>query len=61
MPDITMCEAKFCPQAKFCYRKTAKPDRWQSYSHLEQFCNAGTNYPYFIRSKEIESNQEKRN
>ena len=31
-PDITLCSSKTCRYAKSCYRKTAKPDAWQSYA-----------------------------
>lgn len=32
MADITMCLSLGCPHAAYCYRKTAKKDKLQSYS-----------------------------
>lgn len=32
MPDITMCDNKFCPIKCVCYRYRATPDRRQSFS-----------------------------
>lgn len=32
MADITMCLSLGCPYAAYCYRKTAKKDKLQSYS-----------------------------
>jgi hypothetical protein len=34
MPDITMCTSKLCPQRKECYRSTAIPSDWQSWSNF---------------------------
>jgi hypothetical protein len=32
MPDISMCLNEHCPLRKTCYRFTAKPSYYQSYS-----------------------------
>ena len=34
MPDISLCSNKTCPMKIYCYRHTATPDRWQSYSEF---------------------------
>ena len=35
MPDIAMCTTTDCPQKEKCYRYTAIPSYWQSYSLFE--------------------------
>ena len=35
MPDITMCMNDNCPVRKDCYRHTATPSEWQSWSVFE--------------------------
>jgi len=32
MPDITMCQNHKCPKRETCYRYTAEPSNWQSYT-----------------------------
>lgn len=41
MPDIAMCQNPTCPMRDKCYRATAKPSRWQSYSSFEWVDVAG--------------------
>ena len=31
MPDISMCSGLYCELKKYCYRYTAKPEKYQSY------------------------------
>lgn len=58
MPDITMCFAKECNIKEHCYRFTAKPSKFQSYSDFSKFCNASKNdlntksYTYFLTQNE---------
>ena len=43
MPDITMCLNHSCPMRFTCYRFTAVPGEWQSYSCFKPVngeCNA---------------------
>ena len=37
MPDITMCITKTCPIKESCFRYTAKPNTYQSYSDFSRF------------------------
>lgn len=54
MPDISMCMKKECPKRETCYRATAIPDRWQSFSKFQD-CDEESNYRYYmeIDKKEI--------
>ena len=55
MPDITMCLASECKIKNSCYRHTAKPDRYQSYSDYSVFCNKSKNgnksYSYYMSNE----------
>ena len=55
MPDITMCLASDCKIKNSCYRHTAKPDRYQSYSDYSSFCNKSKNgnksYSYYMSNE----------
>ena len=53
MPDITMCSpTKYLPKCKTCYRRTAKPSEWQSYSNFYPNCNnPKTKYEFYINTK----------
>ena len=35
MPDISMCRNESCPLKEGCYRYTATPSFWQSYSSFQ--------------------------
>lgn len=35
MPDITMCKNETCKKKEDCYRFTATPSRFQSYSNFQ--------------------------
>jgi len=54
MLDITMCSAtKYLPKCKTCYRRTAEPSEWQSFSNFYSDCsNPKTEYKFYIKSKE---------
>ena len=59
MPDITMCIATGCSIKNSCYRYTAKPDKYQSYSDFSSFCNSfnksgNKSYSYHLNNKERE-------
>lgn len=49
-PDITMCSpTKYLKKCNKCYRRNAKPDKWQSYSNFYDVCkNKRNKYEYFI-------------
>ena len=56
MPDITMCLASDCKIKNSCYRHTAKPDRYQSYSDYSSFCNKSNktgnkSYSYYMNNE----------
>lgn len=48
MADITMCLAEKCQKKDKCYRCTAVPSYYQSWSDLTNFCNEDNNYKFFI-------------
>lgn len=48
MPDITMCMSQNCPEKNNCYRATAKPDVYQSWSNFEYTCNENSGFDDFI-------------
>lgn len=48
MADITMCLAEKCERKDRCYRNTAVPSYYQSWSDLKNFCNEDNNYKFFI-------------
>ena len=35
MADITLCMNQICPLKDKCYRRTAVPSEWQSYSYFD--------------------------
>lgn len=35
MPDITMCTNDTCKAVEYCYRRTARPSKYQSYARFE--------------------------
>jgi hypothetical protein len=43
MADITMCATEDCPLADMCYRKTAKPSQYQSWSCFDKLLNRELN------------------
>ena len=43
MPDITMCVTKTCPIREGCFRYTAKPNNYQSYSDFSHLVTIGLN------------------
>jgi len=49
MPDICMGRREECPKAKTCYRITATPSYYQSYSSFESSCNKESEYQYYIK------------
>ncbi len=49
MPDITMCLSESCPVRDTCYRKQAKPDKYQSYSIFDYTCNEDNGFCEYIR------------
>lgn len=51
MPDITMCTSQNCPERQNCYRATAKPNEYQSWSNLEYVCNENSGFEDFINNK----------
>lgn len=52
MADITMCASENCPRKQECYRTTAKPDNWQSWSDFGSVCNEKNCFEYLIKTKE---------
>lgn len=66
MPDITMCFAKNCNIKEHCYRFTAKPDKFQSYSDFSELCCSNRNrtnvkYAYFLtQDKELLNMENKK-
>jgi hypothetical protein len=36
VPDMTMCKNKSCEIKEKCYRWSAQPSKYQSYSHFER-------------------------
>lgn len=48
MADITMCLAEKCERKDRCYRSTAVPGYYQSWSDLKNFCNKDNHYKFFI-------------
>ena len=48
MPDITMCSSKECPMRSSCYRTRAKPDKLQSWTNFEYFCNENSGFNEYI-------------
>jgi len=47
MPDITLCSpTKYMKRCATCYRRTAKPSRWQSYSNFYDECRKDKNENY---------------
>ena len=56
MPDITLCSpTKYMKRCATCYRRTAKPSRWQSYSNFYDDCKKDKN-EYYIK---VERNDER--
>ena len=53
MPDITMCYSNNCPERQNCYRYTAKPSMYQSWSNFEYVCNENSGFEDFISNKNI--------
>jgi len=53
MPDITMCRNETCSLKEYCYRYTAKPSGWQSYSYFntEISQDRGVYCEYFLDNK----------
>ena len=49
MPDITMCSSKNCPMRGSCYRSRAKPDKLQSWTNFEYFCNENSGFDEYIK------------
>lgn len=49
MPDITMCSSKECPMRGSCYRIRAKPDKLQSWTNFEYFCNENSGFNEYIK------------
>lgn len=45
--DITMCLSETCPLAQSCYRKQAKPDKYQSYSDFTGWCVLHHEYEFY--------------
>ena len=35
MPDISMCQDKYCPLREHCYRQTAIPNEYQWYAGFQ--------------------------
>lgn len=48
MADMTMCSSENCPEINSCYRATAKPTKWQSWSNFEYTCNEESGFEDFI-------------
>jgi len=57
MADITMCMGNNCNKKKKCYRYTAIPDQWQSWSSYDEIKKAG-HCEYFWNNKGMK-NREK--
>lgn len=55
LADITMCSSKHCPVRKNCYRSTAKPCNFQSWSNFEEVCNENNDFHVFIKSEVSET------
>ena len=49
MPDITMCCNYKCKIRDTCYRATAKPDNYQSYSDFKGVCDGNNGWFYYIK------------
>ena len=57
MPDITMCSSENCPMRGSCYRSRAKPDKLQSWTNFEYFCNENSGFDEYIKyNKERKNN-----
>ena len=48
MPDITMCCNYKCKIRDTCYRATAKPDNYQSYSDFKGVCDGNNGWRYYM-------------
>ena len=51
--DITMCNSKKCPMRGCCYRSRAKPNKFQSWSNFEEFCNENNGFKNFIKCQSL--------
>lgn len=49
MPDIIMCSSENCPMRGSCYRSRAKPDKLQSWTNFEYFCNENSGFDEYIK------------
>jgi hypothetical protein len=57
MPDITMCSSENCPMRGSCYRSRAKPNKLQSWTNFEYFCNENSGFDEYIKyNKERKNN-----
>lgn len=57
--DITMCMTENCPKKDECYRQTAKPDRFQSYSLFGPVCCDNNSFAYFMDNEKSSEKGEK--